>query len=104
MLSKNDIQNIEDLPTKTVTIKEWGGDVKISVLSVGHKLTIGNMIEANPDDAPFYWITAGCVEPEFSADDIPMLKKKSLESIVFLYEAILDLNKQTSVDQNAKNS
>lgn len=113
LLNKHQVFAADDIKTNIVDMqKEWGGDVKIKVMSVGEQLAFDEFINSQPDDKQlaFYLITRSCVDEDnklmFNDSDIEFLKQKSPESILKLFNAILDINRQqpADVENLAKNS
>lgn len=111
LLNKHQIFAADDLKFKIVNMQEWGGDVKIRVMTVGQQLEFDKFIASNPDDKEmaFYLIIRSCLDeddkPLFNDDDKELLKNKSSESILHLFNEILELNKQQpgNVEDAAKN-
>ncbi len=111
ILNKHQIFASNDLKNKVVEMKEWGGDVKIRVMSAGEQLALNDFLTNNPkdEDMAFHFILMCSINEDgskmFDQDDIPLLKEKSAESVIKLYQEILSLNKQKAddVENLAKN-
>lgn len=111
LLNKDNILKAVDRKSAVVDMTaEWGGDVRIMVMSLGEKLALYEMVEKNPDkNFLLYWILQCCVDDEgnklFSAEDEKALEQKDSKSILKLYEEIRKLNNEdVAEDELAKNS
>lgn len=111
LLNKHQIFAADDLRNEIVAMKEWGGDIKIRVMSVREQLNFDKFLASKPDDKEmaFFLIVKSCIDennqPLFTEDDIQFLEQKSADSILKLFQAILALNKQRpdDVEKLAKN-
>lgn len=111
LLNKHQIFAANDLKQEIIAMPEWGGDVKIRVMSVREQLDFDKFLAAKPDDKEmaFFLIIKSCVDendkPLFDDGDIEFLEQKSADSILKLFQAILGLNKQKpdDVETLAKN-
>ncbi len=111
-LTKHQIFAANDLKSKIVNMEEWGGDLEIRVMSVKEQLDFDKFIAEKPDDRTmaFYLIVRSCIDENgkrlFNDEDIEFIQNKSSDSILKLFDAILELNKQKpdDVEKLAKNS
>ena len=115
LLNKHQIFASNDLKSQIISIPEWGGNIKIRVMSIGERLTLDSL-KIDEDDKDmnlaFNWIIKSCIDEndkllfDDPEEDIKFLKGKSSDSILKLFNAILSLNKQSQddIDDLAKNS
>ncbi len=111
MLNKHQIFAAQDIKTAVVDMTaEWGGEVKVKVMSLGDKLELSRLAEKHPDkNFILFTVIKCCVDennkPLFTADDEEMLLTKDAENILKVYKAIQDLSGDNlSQEERAKNS
>jgi len=113
LLNKHQIAIAKDLKEEIVPMPEWGGDIKIRVLSVKEQLEFDNFMSKNQDsqDAAIYLIVKSCINEDGSLmfddneQDLELLRQKNASSILKLFKHIMDLNKQQpdDIEKLAKN-
>jgi len=114
MLSKKDILDADDQKTTTVNVPEWGGDVKIAMMSGFARdrfetSLLGANGGTNMQNIRAKLVAASVVDEKgdlmFSDSDINKLGKKSSVALDRVFSASQDLNKITDseVDELAKN-
>lgn len=110
-LNKHQIATYEDLKSKIIQV--WGGDIKIRVLNVAELQEYNEYIKDNQDNDKgcYYFLIKKCCLGEddkriFEDCDDNILDNKSLESVTYIVNEILSLNKQlpNDVEELAKNS
>ncbi|WP_186137964.1 hypothetical protein [Burkholderia gladioli] len=112
MLTRDQILAARDLETEVVHVPEWGGDVRIGVMSgKARELLMDSLAEQQPLSRFQALMLASTIvddagTPIFSADDVEQLRGKSTEVLVRLVEVAMRLNKigQTAVEDAEKNS
>lgn len=112
MLTRDQILAARDLETEVVSVPEWGGDVRIGVMSgKAREILMDSLAEQQPLSRFQALMLASTVvddagTPIFSADDVEQLRGKSTEVLVRLVEVAMRLNKigQTAVEEAEKNS
>lgn len=95
-----------------VELPELGGSVRIKSMSIKQQLEFENLMttQKNDNDIIFSLIVLSCVDqdlkPLFTHEDVEEIKDHSADSVMTLFQAILDLNgiNTTDMDQRAKNS
>jgi hypothetical protein len=102
-LTVEQILAVDDIPTETVLIPEWGGAVKVRGLSRAAYDAIGKAAEVvsaptgpgqepkvTRDDEKFSdaLFLACVVEPKFTEAHLPALRQKSLGALNKVFEAI----------------
>ena len=114
MLTKEEILNADDKKTLIVNVPEWGGDVKISMMS-GYARDrfeagiVGANGGTNMQNIRAKLVAASIVDDKdellFSDKDIIKLSKKSSVPLDRIFSAAQDLNKisESDVDELAKN-
>ncbi|HDN27273.1 MAG TPA: hypothetical protein ENG03_09310 [Thioploca sp.] len=114
MLSKNLILDSQDIETKTIPIKEWGGDVTIAVMSgfardKFESSIVGKNGTSNLTNIRAKMVAASVVDEKgdlmFTDADITKLSKKSSIALDRIFTEAQKLNKITDddVDELAKN-
>ncbi|MBU9154207.1 hypothetical protein KTD28_06240 [Burkholderia gladioli] len=112
MLTRDQILAARDLETEVVHVPEWGGDVRIGVMSgKAREVLMDSLAEQQPLSRFQALMLASTIvdddgAPIFSADDVEQLRCKSTEVLVRLVEIAMRLNKigQTAVEDAEKNS
>ncbi|WP_186270013.1 hypothetical protein [Burkholderia gladioli] len=112
MLTRDQILAARDLETEVVHVPEWGGDVRIGVMSgKAREVLMDSLAEQQPLSRFQALMLASTIvddagSPIFSADDVEQLRGKSTEVLVRLVEVAMRLNKigQTAVEEAEKNS
>ncbi len=112
LLTKEQVQNIDDFKFKIVDVPEWGGEVKVRSMSAKDRIAF----EANQDklksqtEMVVFLVLYTCVDDDgnrlFEDKDIEMLEQKSPNALLKIFNASIDLNILSSdkVDEQAKNS
>lgn len=113
ILSKDAILGADDIKTEDIEVPEWGGSVRVAVMSGAARdrfmeLNTGKDIPASLFQAR---LLASTVVDEsggllFSVDDVEALRNKSRTALDTLSEAAMRLNglKAEAVEDAAKNS
>ncbi len=112
MLSRDDIFSAKDLTFQEVEIPQWGGSVRIKVMSIAEQIAFERLNKAKKDDSElvFALLSQCCVDEGgnhlFEEKDVVELNKKSSVPVLALFKACLDLNSmnQVDLDKQAKNS
>jgi hypothetical protein len=102
MLSRDEILAADDLPTESVKVKAWGGEVRVRALSgtemeafsdwqektkPGRVLSMAGFVACSIVDAKG--------ERVFTIDDAPKLAKKNPDALAEVFQAAMRLRKQT---------
>lgn len=111
-LNKHAIFAANDLPSSDVDMtEEWGGIIKIRMLSAAERLELEELAEKDKKKNQIVSILLKCVVDEhgnrvFEDNDYDMLIRKSSNSLLKVYDAIMNLSNinKKSVDEVAKNS
>lgn len=112
LLNFENIKNADDLPSKVINIPEWGGDIKIRILSLGERLELDEEFENKKEiDILVKWIAKCCVDdnnnPVFTTEEqIKVLTQKNGDVIMRIFKEIKHLSNldvTTTVDSLAKN-
>jgi hypothetical protein len=118
MLTKAAILAAQDLRTETVPVPEWGGEVRVRLLTAAEREEITSIwtTHAAADDATKSTLTRDTMLLRCTVDDagqrlfddadLPALKQKSAQAIARVIEAAMVLNAMASgaVEDAAKNS
>lgn len=105
LLNRDQILGADDLQGETVDVPEWGGKVRLRVLSLEERLEFEDAQTGTAtasDDVMAHMVARSIVgpgdEPLFKASDIPALKRKSSAVVSRLFERLLHLNGMTDSD------
>lgn len=118
VLSKEAILGADDLPKKTVFVKEWGGSVIVRSMTGGERDQYEQSIfdsrkgdaKANMDNIRARLVAFCCVDENgaliFSESDVAKLGKKSAKALDKVFAVARELNGMTAedVDELAGNS
>lgn len=112
VLSKQDVFSAEDCTYENITISEWGGDVRIKVMSIEEQIKFEtlNREKKSDNELVFALLSQCCVDENgehlFNDADIEELNKKSSTPVLKLFNACLKLNtmSKTALEDQAKNS
>jgi hypothetical protein len=108
MLTREQILNLNDLPTVAVPVPEWGEGATLNVrqLTVAEVTALAEAQKAAPDKMFVQWIVATVVDDAgariFNPEDVEALERKSAQVIQRLAEAAITLN-TFNKDAAAKN-
>jgi hypothetical protein len=98
MLSRDEILAADDLPTETVTVKSWGGEVRVRALSGAEMEEFSTWQEtAKPGKvlAMAGYIAMSVVDAKgervFTLEDAPALAKKSQKALADVFKAAMKL-------------
>jgi len=75
------------LPEKELFVPQWNGNVVVQGMSAGDRLEMlakmrkPDSEELDMEQVTFLAIVLGCVEPNFTEDDVPQLKNTSAEAL-----------------------
>jgi hypothetical protein len=112
LLTKEQISLVDDLPTKIVSVPEWGGDIKLRAMVTKDRIDFEriNADAKSEDETMINLIIYSCVDENnklmFSKEDFKMLAAKSAYPIVRLFKECVDLSvlSQEKLEEKAKNS
>lgn len=114
ILTAQEILDCDDMPTQLLPVPQWGGDLLLKGLSqeqasdIRKQATIkvpgpnGDLVDGL-DQAKFegLLLVASCAQPAFTADQAPLLRKKSASAFGLVVTAINTLNGWTKAEQEA---
>lgn len=112
LLNKESIFAAKDLSYKEVEIPQWGGSVRIKVMSIAEQIEFERLNKSKKDDSDlvFALLSQCCVDADgnhlFNKDDVKNLNEKSSAPVLHLFKACLELNEmaKSDLDKQAKNS
>ncbi|RQM44751.1 hypothetical protein EHZ19_26985 [Paraburkholderia bannensis] len=112
MLTREMILAARDLESEIVEVPEWGGNVRIGVMSGKVREDLMDVLAERQPLSRFQalMLASTIVDeagvPMFSADDVEQLRGKNTEVLVRLVEISMRLNKigQTATEDAEKNS
>lgn len=109
-LTREQILAADDLPRERVAVPEWQGDVWVRTLTAAEREQWENAVEATSSGARGPHIRAALVAMVacdergvalFTADDIPVLARKSCPAVMRLFEVAQRLSKVAPADVEA---
>ena len=112
LLSKNEIKEIDDLPSKTVEIPEWGGSIKLRMMTTKSRMDFEkkqSQVKTN-EGVVVLLVLYSCVDEDgnrlFSDDDYDFLASRSPKALMTLFETATELNSlsRSGLEDKAKNS
>jgi hypothetical protein len=105
-LSRDEILAADDRPFEVVTVPEWGGAVRVYVMSAELGAQYGHMIENLPDDkylatAVVFTACNEAGEPLFGVEDVDRLAAKNKIAVQRVARVAIRLNRFTAseIDQ-----
>jgi hypothetical protein len=112
LLNKQQIRDIDDLPSKIVHMPEWGGDIKIRTMSAKHRIEFEKLnVNAKTElETIINLIMFSCVNQDdslmFDKNDFEFLSSKSAKSLMRIFEEAVGMSTLTEkkLEEKAKNS
>jgi hypothetical protein len=111
LLNAEQFLKIDDHAYEVVDLPKLGGSVKIRSLSGSDALTFEKMRKESDGKELIFWLILKCCVNEdnslmFNESHLTEIEDKSPDSILTLFNAILDLNRTSDKDikEEAKNS
>ncbi len=112
LLDINQIQAVDDLPSTTIHIDEWGGDVKIRAMNVIDRIAFEKRnVDCKNELETMICLTIYSVVDEnnnkiFDDTSFDMLAKKSAKALMRIFETAIDLStlSQKGMETKTKNS
>jgi hypothetical protein len=103
MLSKEEILSITDKATKEIEIPEWNGSVYVKGMTFEDQDYISSLGEDNNQNQKLLikFVCDADGNPLFTEEDIPALKKKSVQAFKRIIKEVTSFN---SMDEAEKNS
>ena len=110
MLSRDQILGADDLKTSEVSVPEWGGVVRVKMMTAGERDEWEALVyldkkggqEQSPKDIRAKLVVFTCVDEQgarlFTVDDIPALTKKSAVAMNRLWAAASKMNRVMAAD------
>lgn len=109
-LTKEQIFGVDDLPTQTVSVPEWNGDVTIRQLTVGQREEIAQAAKQQKPGVGALMVVLSVVDeqgkPLFTKQDMAKLQSKSYAAVDRIVEAVLKHNGMKgdeAIDEAEKN-
>jgi hypothetical protein len=111
MLSRDEILAADDLPTETVAVKAWGGEVCIRALSGVEQEAFTDWQEKTKPGKVLSmagFVACSIVDENgarvFTTDDAPTLAKKNPKSLFEVFSAAMKLSKRVGVAIEGKSA
>lgn len=112
LLNKQQIKDVDDLPSQIVSLPEWGGDVKIKTMSAKQRIEFEkcNSNSKTELETMINLIMFSCVNEDgsllFSKEDYGFLSEKSAKSLMRLFQEAVSLSTLSNegLEDKAKNS
>lgn len=112
LLNKQQIQEADDLPFQIVEMPEWGGEVKIRMMSGKHRIEFEkrNALAKTELETMINLIMFSCVDEDnnllFDAKDYEFLSNKSAKSLMRIFNEAVKMSVLSTegLENKAKNS
>jgi hypothetical protein len=100
ILTRDEIAELDDLPTEILVIPEWGENVGVVIRGCSADERVKFVDEStdpetdkiDTEKAVYSSILLGVIQPKFTEDDIPMLKARSASAIDRISRKWLELS------------
>lgn len=97
LLKRDAILKSQDISTKDVEVKEWGGSIRVRQMTVAERNEFSRKASSEDKDKVGAWlVTILAVDesgvPMFTAEDIPELEKRNFHALDKVVQAILEVN------------
>jgi hypothetical protein len=112
LLNKQQIRDIDDLPTKVIHVPEWGGDVKLKTMDAHSRIEFEKRAGKSKTelDTIINLVMFSCVNDDgsflFEDSDYELLSTKSAKALMRVFHEALPLSTLTEkhLEEKAKNS
>jgi hypothetical protein len=112
LLNKQQIRDIDDLPTKIIHVPEWGGDVKIKTMTADQRIEFENKNRGAKTELEtiINLVIYSCVDDNgsflFDKGDYDLLATKSAKALMRVFNEALEMSTLTEkkLEEKAKNS
>ncbi len=113
LLNKQQIKDADDLPSKIVSMPEWGGDVKIKTMSARHRIEFEkrNTTAKTELETMVNLVMFSCVDEHnnlmfVQKEDFDFLAEKSAKALIRLFEEAVSMSTLSNkgIEEKAKNS
>lgn len=112
LLNKQQIKDVDDLPSKNLDMPEWGGEVRLKTMSAKNRIEFEKLNASTKSELEtmINLIMFSCVDEEnnllFNKQDFEFLSGKSAKSLMHIFEEAVKLSTLSSegLEDKAKNS
>ncbi len=106
-LSAADILGADDIEYRDISIPQWGGDVRLKLLTAAESVRFQAQLQANRKEASLALVRTSMVDKDGNqvfklADDFKALQQKSMKVIRLIADEALDLNGLLDPSREAK--
>ena len=96
-LSAKEVLAVEDVETVDVEVPEWGGTIRLRMLTGEEAVSFAESVKGKDDKAGAARIVVRCAVDEnnariFSDEDIDVLKGKSMRALLRVQKVALEIN------------
>ena len=110
--NKQQIKEIDDLPTKIIEVAEWGGQLKLKMMSAKQRMEFERLTSKTkePIENIILMVIYSCINEDgslfFSLDDKEFLQSKSSDVLLRIFQEAVSLSVMSNVgiEDKAKNS
>ncbi len=113
LLNKQQVKDVDDLPSVLVHVEEWGGDVKVQLMSAKRRIDFEkkNSTVKTEIETMVYLIMYSCVNEDGSLmfdsqEDFNFLCNKSAKALMQVFDAAVNIStlSKKGTQEKAKNS
>ncbi len=106
-LSAADILGADDIEYRTIDLPQWGGKVRVKLLTAAESVRFQDQLQKNRKEASLALVRQSMVDADGNqvfklADDFKALQKKSMKVIRIIADECLDLNGLLDPSREAK--
>jgi hypothetical protein len=97
LLKRDAILKAQDIETKDVEVKEWGGSIRVRQMTVAERNEFSRKASSEDKDKVGAWLVTLLAVDEsggamFKPEDIPDLEKRNFHALDTVVQAILEVN------------
>lgn len=112
LLNKQQIKDVDDLPTQIVEMPEWGGEIKLRAMSAKNRIDFEkrNSAAKTELETMISLIMFSCIDENnelmFNDDDYEFLANKSAKSLMRIFSEAIKMSTLSNegLETKAKNS
>ncbi len=113
LLNKQQVRDVDDLPSVLVSVPEWGGDVKVQLMSAKRRIAFEkkNVLAKTEVETMIYLIMYSCINEDGSLlfdpeNDFDFLSNKSASALMQVFDSAVNIStlSKKGIQEKAKNS
>ncbi len=112
LLNKQQVKDVDDLPSVVVHVEEWNGDVKVQLMSAKRRIEFEkkNANTKTEIDTMVHLVMYSCINEDgslmFDENDFEFLCNKSAKALMQIFDAAVNVStlSKKGMQEKAKNS